>query len=65
MTKYRIVVGLMAFLLLVIAVEFILIYVFDVDATILQSLKYIVPIAVAASLLLTLIPRKNKKEEQP
>ena len=64
MTKYRLIVGLMAFLLLVIAVEFALIYIFDVEATILQSLKYIVPAAVAACLLLIVLPaRKAKKEE--
>lgn len=61
MTISKIFICLMAFLLLVIAVEFGLIYLADVNATVLQSLKYIVPIAVAAALLLAVIPLRKRK----
>lgn len=61
MTIPKIFICLVAFLLLVVAVEFGLIYILDVNATVLQSLKYIVPVAVAVSLLLAVFPLRKRK----
>lgn len=66
MTKIKVVIGFAAFLFLVIGGELFLIRVFDVDARILESLVFIIPIAVAICIVLMIWnPFRKKAGRRP
>jgi hypothetical protein len=56
--------AIVAIVLIVISIEFFLIYVFDVEATILQSLKYLIPIIVAFGILFSFFQYKKKEKNR-
>jgi len=60
---FRIAGGVIGAVLFVIGFEYLLIYVFDVDARILKSLKFIVPIIVAIGLIIMAFNFKKSKTE--
>lgn len=47
--------------LAIVAIEFALIYIFEVDASILNSLKYIIPAVVAVGIVAPFVPKIGHK----